>query len=101
MEESTEIAEVIRVANHPVVEIAEGVEVGGCTVYAKINDPVQKYRHCSFTVQILKPIGLSHIQREKGLRMEHGQFSFDSGEELKVGDKLEILISAVPPENLL
>ena len=101
MEENAEIAEVIRVANHPVVEIAEGVEVGGCTVYARINDPRQKYCHASFVVQILKPSGLSHLQREKGLRLERGQFSFDSGEELKVGDKLEILISPLPPENPL
>ncbi len=32
--------------------------------------------------------------------MEHGEFSFESGEELKIGDKLEILISP-SPENLL
>ena len=101
MEENTGIAEVIRVANHPVVEIAEGVEVGGCTVYARINDPVQKYSHASFMVQILKPIGLAHIQREKGLRIEHGQFRFDSGEDLKVGDKLEISISPAFPDDFL
>ena len=31
--------------------------------------------------------------------MEHGEFSFDSGEELKVGDKLEILISPAHPND--
>ena len=31
--------------------------------------------------------------------MKNGEFSFDSGEELKVGDKLEILIFPAAPEN--
>jgi hypothetical protein len=33
--------------------------------------------------------------------MEDGEFSFDSGEELKVGDKLDILISPDAAENSL
>jgi hypothetical protein len=32
MEECAGIAEVIRVTKHPVIEIAEGVEVGGSTI---------------------------------------------------------------------
>ena len=40
------------------------------------------------------------FQREKGFKMENGEFSFDSGAELKVGEKLEILISPAAPENL-
>jgi hypothetical protein len=41
MEECTGIAEVIKVTKHPVVEIAEGVEVGGFTVQTKIRAPAQ------------------------------------------------------------
>jgi hypothetical protein len=33
--------------------------------------------------------------------MKQGEFSFDAGEELRIGDKLEILISPVPPEDPL
>lgn len=96
MEECTGIAEVIRVTKHPVVEIAEGVEVGGYTVQARMYAPPDKYSHDSFLVKITKPC----LQHEKGSQMEHGEFSFESGEELKIGDKLEILISP-SPENLL
>jgi len=92
MAEDTGIAEVIRVTKHPVVEIAEGVEVGGYTVQARMYAPAQKYLHDLFLVRISKPSGFAHLQHQKGTPMEHGEFSFDSGEELKVGDKLEILI---------
>ena len=93
MEEGTGIAEVIRVTKHPIVEIAEGVEVGGYTVYARMYAPAQRYSRGVFRVKISKPSIFSTIQHEHGSQMEHGEFSFDSGEELKVGDKLEILIS--------
>ena len=36
MEECAGIAEVIRVTKHPVIEIAEGVEVGGSTIPARM-----------------------------------------------------------------
>ena len=99
MEEGTGIAEVIRVTKHPVVEIAEGVEVGGYTVQARMYVPAQKYSNDFFLVRISKPSELACRQHEKGSQMEHGEFSFDSGEELKVGDKLEIFISPAPPHN--
>jgi hypothetical protein len=95
MEEGTGIAEVIRVTKHPIVEIAEGVEVGGYTVRARMYAPAQRYSQEVFRVKISKPPAFSTIQHEHGSHMEHGEFSFDSGEELKVGDKLEILISPV------
>jgi hypothetical protein len=89
MEEGTGIAEVIRVTKKPVVEIAEGVEVGGYIVHARMSVPADEYSHGIFMVKILKP----ELQHARGTQMEHGEFSFNSGEELKVGDKLEILIS--------
>ncbi|MBV9106963.1 MAG: hypothetical protein JO066_08215 [Verrucomicrobia bacterium] len=88
MEEGTGVAEVISVTKQPVVEIAEGVEVGGYTVRARIYAPTDKYSDGSFTVKIAKP----QLQHAQGSQMEHGEFSFNSGEELKVGDKLGILI---------
>jgi hypothetical protein len=88
MEEGTGLAEVIRVTKQPVVEIAEGVEVGGCTVHARMYAPADKYSEGSFMVKIAKP----QLQHAQSSQMEHGKFSFNSGEELKVGDKLEILI---------
>lgn len=100
MEDSTGIAEVIRVTRHPVVEIAEGVEVGGCTIHARICGPLDKYSHDTFRVKILKPSAFASLQHEKGSQMKHGQFSFESGEELKVGDKLEVLISPPASDNL-
>ena len=93
MAEDTGIAEVIRVSKHPVIEIAEGVEVGGYTVQARMYAPAQKYSHDLFLVKISKPSEFAHFQHEKGFQMEHGEFSFDSGDELKVGDKLEVLIT--------
>ncbi len=100
VEECVGIAEVIRVTKHPVVEIAEGVEVGGSTIHARIYAPADKYSHGHFFVKILKPSELASLQHEKGLQMENGEFGFDSGEELKVGEKLEILIFRAAPENL-
>jgi hypothetical protein len=32
--------------------------------------------------------------------MENGEFSFNSGEELKVGEKLKIFVLPASPENL-
>jgi hypothetical protein len=100
MEEGAAIAEVIKVTRHPVFEIAEGVEVGGYTIHARINVPADKYSHDCFRVKISKPSACASLQHEKASQMTHGEFSFDSGEELKVGDKLEILILPPAPDNL-
>jgi hypothetical protein len=100
MEECAGIAEVIRVTKHPVVEIAEGVEVGGCTVHVRMYAPAAKYSHGLFLVKISKPSEFASLQCKRHLRMENGEFSFDSGEALKVGDKLEIFILSDGPENL-
>jgi hypothetical protein len=99
MEEGTGIAEVIRVTKHPIVEIAEGIEVGGYTVRARLCTPAQRYSKEVFLVKISKPSAYSTVRHEHGSTMEHGEFSFDSGEELKVGDKLEILISPSAPDD--
>jgi hypothetical protein len=99
MEEGTGIAEVIRVTKHPIVEIAEGIEVGGYTVRARLCAAARRYSKEVFLVKISKPSAYSTIRHEHGSPMEHGEFSFDSGEELKVGDKLEILISPAVPED--
>ena len=92
MDEGTGIAEVIKVTKHPVIEIAEGVEVGGYTVHARICAPPDKYSHDHFLVKISKPCELTNRRHGKDPKMEHGEFRFESGEELKVGDRLEILI---------
>jgi hypothetical protein len=94
MEECAGIAEVTRVTKHPVVEIAEGVEVGGCTIHARLHAPADQYLHDLFIVKISKPSQFASFPHERGFKMENGEFSFDSGAELKVGDKLEILISS-------
>jgi hypothetical protein len=99
MEEGTGIAQVIRVTKHPIVEIAEGVEVGGYTVDARMEGPADKYSRDFFLVKISKPLKFANLHHEKGSQMEHGEFSFNCGEELMVGDKLEVLIFASVPEN--
>ena len=99
MKECAGIAEVIRVMKHPVVEIAEGVEVGGCTIHARMHAPADQYSHGFFLVKISKPSAFAPLQRERSVRMENGEFSFDSGEELKVGEKLEIFVLLAAPEN--
>ena len=99
MEQGIGIAEVIRVTRHPIVEIAEGVEVGGYTVRARMCAPAHRYSKEVFLVKISKPSAYSTVLHEHGSQMEHGEFSFDSGEELKIGDKLEILISPAFPED--
>jgi hypothetical protein len=98
MEEAAGIAEVIRVTKHPVIEIAEGVEVGGYTIQARICPTAHQYSRGLFLVKVSKPSEIACQQRVRGSQMEHGEFSFDSGELLKVGDKLEILISLPAPE---
>jgi hypothetical protein len=99
MQEGTAIAEVIRVTKHPVVEIAEGVQVGGCTVRARLFSPDAYSKGSFIVVKITKPSVFISLQHEKGSLMEHGEFSFDAGEELKVGDKLDILISSAAAED--
>jgi hypothetical protein len=94
MDEGTGIAEVVDVMKHPVVELAEGVEVGGsCTIRAKLRTPVAKYSTGVFLVKILKPADSDSLLPKQGSLMEHGEFKFDSLTELKPGDRLEILIS--------
>jgi hypothetical protein len=99
MEEGTGIAEVIGVTRHPIVEIAEGVEVGGYTVRARMCIPAHRDSKEVFLVKISKPSACSTVQHEHGSPMEDGEFSFDSGEALKVGDRLEILISPALPND--
>jgi len=72
MEECAGIAEVIRVTKHPVVEIAEGVEVGGYTFYARMYAPADKYLHDLFLVKFSKPSEFASFQHEKGFKMEFG-----------------------------
>jgi hypothetical protein len=67
------IAEVLRVTKHPAVEIAEGVEVGGSTIHARMCAPADKYSSGLFLVKISKPSELASLQHEKGLRMENGE----------------------------
>jgi hypothetical protein len=94
MDEDIGIAEVIVVMKHPVVELAEGVEVGGSfTIRAKLCAPVTRYSAGIFLVKIVKPAGSDSLQPKQGSLMEQGQFKFDSFKELKSGDRLEILIS--------
>jgi hypothetical protein len=100
MKECAGIAKVIRVMKHPVVEIAEGVQVGGCTVHARMYAPADQYSHGLFFVKISKPSECAPLQHERSLRMENGEFSFDSGGELKVGEKLDIFVLLAAPENL-
>jgi hypothetical protein len=98
MKENDGIAEVIRVTKHPVVEIAEGVEVGGCTIHARMYAPPDQFSRGLFLVKISKPCEITSRQHASNLRMENGEFSFDSGEELKVGEKLEIFIVHAGPD---
>ena len=99
MEEGTGIAQVIRVTKDPIVEIAEGVEVGGYTVYARMEGPVDRYSHDVLLVKISKPLKAANLHHERGSPIEQGEFSFNCGEALRVGDKLEVLIFAPAPEN--
>ena len=77
MQEVTGVAEVIRVTKHPVVEIAEGVEVGGYTIHARMYATADKYSHGLFLVKISKPSEFASFQNEKGFQMENGEFSLE------------------------
>jgi hypothetical protein len=90
MEESRGTAEVIKVTKHPILEIAEGVEVGGYTIEAKMSAPAKRYSTAIFSVKITKPDDLS--DRVPSV-MDYGKFTFDSPRELKFGELLEISIS--------
>jgi hypothetical protein len=59
------------VDKHPVVEVAEGVEVGGFTVYAKMYVPEHKYSTGLYLVRILEPVALQYLQYEQGSLMEN------------------------------
>lgn len=97
MEEGSGIAEVTGVTKHPVVEVAEGVEVGGYTIRAKMYVPAVKYSNDFYLVKIMEPKGLDYLQPERGWQMERGEFAFDSVKELQVGDRLKISILPATP----
>jgi len=69
MEECAGIAEVIRVTKHPVVELAEGVEVGRSTIHARMYATADKYSH-DLLVEISKPSGVRFSSKRKGLSNE-------------------------------
>jgi hypothetical protein len=73
MEEGSGIAEVTGVTKHPVVEVAEGVEVGSYTVHAKMYVPAVKYSNDFYLVKIMEPKGLDYLQPERGWQMERGE----------------------------
>jgi hypothetical protein len=83
MEECAGIAEVIRVTKRPVIEIAEGVEVGGSTIPARMYATADKHSHDLFLVKISKPSEFAFLQNEKGFQTKNGEFRFDRGEELR------------------
>ena len=97
MEEGSGMAEVTGVTKHPVVEVAEGVEVGSYTVRAKMYVPAVKYSNDFYLVKIMEPKGLDYLQPERGWQMERGEFAFDSVKELQVGDRLKISILPATP----
>jgi hypothetical protein len=59
-----------------------------------------KYSHSFFLVKISKPSKFASAPAREGPRMENGEFSFDSEEKLKIGEKLEILVFPAVPESL-
>jgi hypothetical protein len=95
--EITPEAIVTRVDKHPVVEVAQGVKVGGFTVYAKMYAPKRKYSTGLYLVRILEPYAVQYLQYEQGSLMEHGEFQFDSVDEISVGTRMKIsLVPAMP-----
>jgi hypothetical protein len=92
MEEAFGIAEVTGVTRHPVTEVAEGVEVGGYTIRARMYEPAVKYSNAFYLVKIVEPKGLDYSQPSRGWQMEQGEFAFDSVKELAVRDRLKISI---------
>jgi hypothetical protein len=68
MEESAGIAEVIRVTKHPVVEIAEGIEVGGYTIHARMYAPADKCLHDLFLVKISNHLRSPPFSAKRTLR---------------------------------
>ena len=97
MEEAVGIAEVTGITRHPVTEVAEGVEVGGYTIRARICEPAVQYSNNFYLVKILEPKGLDYSQPARGWQMEHGDFAFDSVRELALRDRLKISILPVAP----
>src|ERR1700693_144587 len=92
MEEGTGVAKVTSVTKHPVVEVAEGVTVGGYTVHAKMHVPALKYSSGLFLVKILEPAALQYLQDERGSLMTGGVFEFGAVGGVSVGKKLTISI---------
>jgi hypothetical protein len=97
MDESPILAEVTKVTKHPVVEVAEGIQVGGFTVHAKMYVPAHKFSKDLYRVKILEPVALQYLQHEQGSWMEHGEFQFDSVDEVSVGTQLKISILLAEP----
>jgi hypothetical protein len=95
MKDITPEAIVTRVTTHPTYELAEGVEVSPVTVTAKMYVPAQKYLNDIYLVRVLKP-GLDRDPPKQGRVMEHGEFQFDAGLEIKIGDRFEISVTPIP-----
>jgi hypothetical protein len=94
MKEWTGIAVVTKVLKHPVVRLDEGIEIRRFTIRAKMHAPAHKYSDDLYFVKILSPAEFGSLQPEPGTLMDHGEFELDVSEEVKVGDQLEISISA-------
>ena len=79
MEECAGIAEVIRVTKPPVVEIAEGVEVGGSTIHARMCAPADKYSSGLFLVRFQSRPSwpLSSTKRASGWKMANSALTLE------------------------
>jgi hypothetical protein len=67
-------------------------------VFAKIDEPNQKFLSELFWVKIIKPVELSVGQREPGALMAHGEFMFETIDEVKVGDQLHLSVASTSSE---
>lgn len=91
---------VTKVTKHPIVEVAEGVQVRRFTVYAQMYVPAHKYSTDLYLVKIVEPGALQYLQPEQGWLMEHGEFQFDAVDDVPIDTRLKISVvpaASTPP----
>ena len=88
--EETGVAEVVSVTKKPPALKNNGAAEPIYAIQAKMYLPLKKYSNDVFRVRISKPIDLANRVPSA---MDHGIFTFDSYDELKVGKLLEVRIS--------
>jgi hypothetical protein len=83
-----------------VIDVKKRGEIVDSAIYvvdARIHEPADKYSSGLYWVKILNRPELAAVQSRIGYQMEHGEFTFESIDDVKKGEILGVSVTPVPP----